>query len=116
MPASQNQISNTTLIGANLASGGCTFRVWAPRAKAVYVSGSFNSDRHDEPDLLVPDANGIWGGFVAGVGDGAEYRYYVVGEGSQGWKRDPYARELSLLQPFPHCRCVVRDPQAYPWH
>ena len=34
--------------------------------------------------------------------------------GSTGLKRDPYARELG--SGFPHCDCVVRDPQGYPWH
>ena len=37
------------------------------------------------------------------------------GPGSTGFKRDPYAREISLS---PVCRtnCVVRDPDTYPWH
>ena len=33
-----------------------------------------------------------------------------------GWKRDPYARELTLTPAFPDCFCVVCDPAAYPWH
>jgi 1,4-alpha-glucan branching enzyme len=116
MPTSQDNISSATPLGANLVPGGCTFRVWGPRAKAVYVGGSFNGDRHDEADLLVADANGLWAGFVPGLADGDEYRYYVVGEGSEGWKRDPHARELSEQAPFPDCRCVIRAAEAYPWH
>ena len=50
-------------------------------------------------DLLVKDANGFWAGFVLGVRDGDLYRFWVVGQGpgsSEGFKRDPYARELEL--------------------
>jgi 1,4-alpha-glucan branching enzyme len=38
------------------------------------------------------------------------------GIGSSGWKRDPFARELTLTPAFPGCSCIVRDPAAYPWH
>lgn len=38
--------------------------------------------------------------------------FYVVGEGSEGPKRDPYARELEA--PFPS-ECVVRT-MDFPWH
>ncbi len=116
MPASQQHIDPNTPMGANLVPGGCTFRVWAPRAQKVHVGGSFNNDRHDEADLLVKDANGYWAGFVPGVQDGDEYRFFVVGDGGAGWKRDPRARELSTAQPYPNCRCVVRSASAYPWH
>ena len=37
--------------------------------------------------------------------------------GGSGFKRDPYARELTPSSAFPHgVRCVVREPSAYPWH
>jgi len=32
-------------MGANLLDGGCTFRAWAPRAKAMYVQGPFITGR-----------------------------------------------------------------------
>jgi 1,4-alpha-glucan branching enzyme len=50
---------------------------------------------------------------VPGVKDGDTYRFWVRGAGSNGPKRDPYARELG--PGFPHCDCIVRDPR-YPWH
>jgi 1,4-alpha-glucan branching enzyme len=116
VPASQQFIGPDTPMGANLVPGGATFRVWAPRATAVYVSGTFNGWRHEEPDRLVPDANGYWAGFVPGITDGAEYKFYVAGTGSEGYKRDPYARELARQPDYPRSNCAVRDPQAYPWH
>ena len=71
------------------------------------------------PDLLLAkDANGYWSGFVAEAADGDTYIYYVVGAGSSGIKRDPYARELANdpAAPFPICNAILRSAKAYPWH
>jgi 1,4-alpha-glucan branching enzyme len=122
VPASQLHIDANTPFGANLAQGGVTFRVWAPAAREVYVvrgapGGLPNTYVRDPADLLVNDASGCWAGFVPGMGDGDLYRFYVVGTGSEGFKRDPYARELEMRgDPWYPCNCVVRDPQAYAWH
>ena len=69
-----------------------------------------------EKDLLVRHADETWTGFVAGIRDDSHYRFWVVGEGSQGFKRDPYARELCTDPPYPDCDCRVRASQDYPWH
>jgi 1,4-alpha-glucan branching enzyme len=68
--------------------------------------------------LMAKDANGYWSGFLASAGEGDTYRFYVVGEGSQGYKRDPYARELANdpALPFPVCPAVIRKASGYPWH
>jgi 1,4-alpha-glucan branching enzyme len=50
------------------------------------------------------------------VVDGDEYKYFIAGTGSQGPKRDPYARELTVNPPYPVCNCIVRDTNSYPWH
>jgi 1,4-alpha-glucan branching enzyme len=124
---SQKNCTPNTPMGANLvaelgiAGGGATFRAWAPRATAVYVNGVFGgvvrSGRHPSL-LLAKDANGYWSGFLAEAGEGDTYRFYVVGEGSSGYKRDPYARELANdpALPFPVCAAVIRGASAYPWH
>lgn len=116
---SQTNISPATPMGANLvAGGGTTFRVWAPRATAVYVNGVFGGTPRigQTNDLLMAkDANGYWTGFVPGAGDGDLYHFWVVGVGSSGYKRDPYAREMATDKPFPKCSCVIRAA-AFPWH
>ena len=114
MTAAQTGIGLATPMGANLVNGGCTFRVWAPRAKAIFVTGPFNGwAAKDEATRLVKDGRGIWAGFVPGVTEGTEYKFYVVGPtGLERHKRDPYARDLSA----PNWNCVVRDPKRYSWH
>jgi len=105
-------------MGATLVEGGATFRVWAPRATEVYLNGTFGTaqlwDQSPE-QLMLRDANGYWTGFVAGAAEGDEYKFFVTGAGSQGYKRDPYARELCVDPPFPHCNCVLRGATAFPW-
>src|SRR5213595_276201 len=57
MPITQDHISSSTPMGANLLASGATFRVWAPDAEAVYVNGVFgetNLFRQDtDPGLLL---------------------------------------------------------------
>ena len=116
---SQQNISATTPTGATLVLGGATFRVWAPRATAVYLNGSFAEtiyDQQTEDRLLNQDTFGYWTGFQPGARDGDLYRFWVVGSGSSGYKRDPYARELASESDFPNCFSVLRAPNAYPWH
>ncbi|MBP8117682.1 MAG: 1,4-alpha-glucan branching protein, partial [Nitrospira sp.] len=112
MPASLTHIHSDTPMGANLIAGGATFRCWAPHAKAVYVVGDFNQQVRSEASLLTRDAQGHWRGFIPGVKNRQRYMFYVVGEGSAGLKRDPYARELEA--PFPS-QCIIRHPD-FPWH
>jgi 1,4-alpha-glucan branching enzyme len=112
MAASLDHIHPGTPMGANLIADGATFRVWAPHAHSVHVIGDFNDRRRDQASLLTRDDRGHWLGFIAGVRDRDRYRFYVVGDGGEGPKRDPYARELET--PFPS-DCVVRKSD-FPWH
>ena len=98
-------------MGANLAADGATFRVWAPNATAVHVKASFNGFAERDDCALVRGDLGYWHGFIAGVADGARYKYWITGPAGPGWKRDPYARELL----GPNWDCVVRAPD-FPWH
>jgi 1,4-alpha-glucan branching enzyme len=112
MPASLKHIHPDTPMGANLIADGATFRCWAPHAKFVHVLGDFNSRVRNDASLLTRDPQGHWRGFIPGAKDRQRYMFYVVGEGSEGLKRDPYARELQ--SPFPS-ECIVRQPD-FPWH
>lgn len=103
-------------LGGTLVPGGATFRVFAPHAKAVYVSGAFNDWAQDDSCRLAPIGAGHWAVFIPGLRDGDAYMYFIEGEGSSGYKRDPHARLLTIEPPFPFCHSVLRNPHAFPWH
>ena len=116
---SQQHITENTPMGATLVSGGATFRVWAPRALKVYLNGTFSGipmqGQTSDVEMVV-DSRGYWTGFVPGVLDADRYHFFVVGSGTQGFKRDPYAREMARDAKFPNCSCVIRSATSYPWH
>jgi 1,4-alpha-glucan branching enzyme len=115
---SQQNMSGQTPIGATLLADGATFKVWAPLAKAVYLHGVFGGETFDRPSddrLLQKDDRGYWTGYQTGAQDGDRYRFWVEGEGSRGYKRDPCARELDP-DGFPNCFSILRPREGFPWH
>ena len=126
MKVTQDHITPNTKMGANLVADGATFRVWAPRAQAVYLNGRFGTTDlwiKEHPDLLLKKYDrGYWAGFLEGVRDGDEYLFYVVGSPERkNFKRDPHARELTNPEThpgtfqYPSCNSLVRDPDSYSW-
>ncbi len=98
-------------MGASLIADGATFRVWAPNANAVHVRGNFNNFEIRDDAELVSDGNGHWRGFIPGVQDWQRYKFWIDGQAGPGYKRDPYARELTNDS----SNCIVRNPD-FPWH
>ncbi|MDZ4850593.1 MAG: ATP-binding protein [Pirellulaceae bacterium] len=75
---------------------GTAFRVWAPHADAVFVTGSFN---HWSPDAdpMAKDSDGYWYADIAEAAIGNEYRYRIVVNGDKQLLRiDPYARRVEV--------------------
>jgi 1,4-alpha-glucan branching enzyme len=119
MPTSQSHIDAATPMGGTLAGTGATFRVWAPNARSVHVVGRFDDGddwQPNEANRLLQGARGHWMGFVDGARDGDRYKFFVEGESGAGYKRDPYARELSSTPAYPNCDCILRAADTYPWH
>jgi 1,4-alpha-glucan branching enzyme len=116
-------ITRDTPLGATLTQNGVAFRIWAPEAKQVFVLTDGALHTANRPDFaphaettMAPLGDGTWGAFVLNLGEAAPYRFWVVGTGSVGLKRDPRARELSIVPAYPECDCLVHDPASYPWH
>jgi 1,4-alpha-glucan branching enzyme len=123
MPVDVSRVNTESAMGATVSAHGTGFRTWAPNAKRVSVvtgsalaGGGDPSWRPAPEDGLAPLGDGSWGGFVADIGNGDAYMFFIEGSRSSGWKRDPYARELTSLPPFPDSYCIVRDPHIYSWH
>jgi 1,4-alpha-glucan branching enzyme len=115
MTTPQPDLTNAPM-GGTVTTGGATFRIWAPRAKNVYVSGDFNNWKQNASCLLNQIGDGHWAGFFPGINDGNEYLFYVNGVGTSGYKRDPHGRALTFQPAFPGCNCVLRNPARFPWH
>lgn len=77
-----------------LKKDGYYFSVWAPNATLVTVVGEFNNwDTHSHPLYPRLDKSGIWEGFIPGIGEYQNYKYFIKGfQGSEQYKGDPYAR------------------------
>ena len=84
-------------LGAHAADGGYLFRVWAPRADAISVVGSFNDWKLDaHPMKPLADDREIWEAFVPGASVNDLYKFAVTavhpnGEKKTVWKADPFA-------------------------
>ena len=71
---------------------GTSFAVWAPNARRVRVAGDFEFWSGRALPMRSLGSSGVWELFVPGVGNGACYKYRVLGADSQ-WrdKADPMA-------------------------
>ena len=81
-------------MGAILHDAGVAFRVWAPHAEQVSVTGTFN-DWSKDADPLASEGNGYWYADVAACRVGDEYRYLIRTARQELSRIDPYAREVT---------------------
>lgn len=103
-------------LGAHAADeagvAGVRFAVWAPNAERVSVVGDFNAWRAGAHPLHSVGVSGIWSGFVAGVAQGALYKYAIATRGGgTAVRADPFAFRA---EPEPGTALVVWD-LAYAW-
>ncbi len=97
-------------MGAIPGARGVTFRVWAPNAKKVYVTGTFNGwSKTSTP--LAKEENGHWSVDVSEAKAGAEYRFLIDGPKGPLSRIDPYARKVTS----PTGNGVIYDPKAFGW-
>jgi 1,4-alpha-glucan branching enzyme len=82
-------------MGAVPVEGGVSFRVWAPHATAVRVSGTFCDWTPDGPALARENKAGYWSAFVPGVRAGDAYKFVLDTDAGTLWRTDPYARQMT---------------------
>ncbi|MHA3701415.1 1,4-alpha-glucan branching protein GlgB [Jatrophihabitans sp. YIM 134969] len=78
--------------GVEASVTGVTFAVWAPSARGVRVAGDFNWWNGAALPMRSLGSTGVWELFVPGIGEGAHYKYEILGADSV-WreKADPMA-------------------------
>ena len=80
-------------LGSFLEGDSCTFRVWAPNAKRVFVTGEFCSWYPHTYEMKKINDRGIYEIQVPGVSEFDAYKYIIVTHsGVELWKADPYAK------------------------
>ncbi len=87
---------------------GTTFRVWAPNAESVAVTGTFNRWNDSRHRLVREKANGWWSLDVDGAKPGDEYLYVINGKLK---RKDPRSRKVTDSAG----NSVIYDPEAFDW-
>lgn len=81
-------------MGCIINEGLTTFRVWAPNAEKIFVTGTFN-EWNDHDLELKHEENGYWAGTTDKAKQGDEYKYVIHNNGEAFYRNDPYAFELT---------------------
>src|SRR6185369_11520889 len=100
-------VATSPLMGANLYDGGCSFRVWAPNAKAVFVAFASEAwTKQNHPLTREPSNAEYWSCDVNGVAAGAEYQFVIDngngkpnrngnGVSGENWRADARSRDVN---------------------
>jgi 1,4-alpha-glucan branching enzyme len=105
-------------LGAHLTerdgARGVHFAVWAPNAERVSVIGDFNEWRDDRNPMQYHPEAGIWETFVAGLQEGALYKYHIASRfgGYSADKADPYGFAGEIR---PQTASKVAHIEGYGW-
>ena len=105
-------------LGAHIANrdgtSGVYFALWAPNAERVSVIGDFNDWSPGENPMSMQKDSGIWECFIAGLRQGALYKYAIESRyhGHRVEKADPYAFAFEIR---PRTASKVWDISGYPW-
>ncbi len=104
-------------LGAHLEEkdgiAGTRFAVWAPNAEEVSLLSNANGWTAGA-DNLHGSNSGIWNGFIAGMKEGAAYKYAIkTKDGDILEKADPFA--FYAEQP-PQTASIIYDLERYQWN
>ncbi|MBE6032003.1 MAG: 1,4-alpha-glucan branching protein GlgB [Clostridiales bacterium] len=105
------------LLGAHPAEEdgkkGYVFRVWAPNARQVFLTGDFNSWSRDSLPMKRLNSQGVWTLFAEGVSRGERYKYRIQTHSGQVLeKADPYGFHMETR---PGTASVTWSLDQYSW-
>lgn len=100
--------------GAHLEGNRCVFRTWAPKAKAVYVTGSFSGwDYFAHPATRISDG-GVYECVIENVNEFDSYKFVIVTQsGETHLKADPYGYHTETR---PQNASKVYNLSKYKWN
>ena len=100
-------------LGVHRTEDGYVFRVWAPNADGIMLTGDFNN-WSENISLERITEGGIWETTVDAdyVKAGDKYKYKIYGCGQVHYKADPYATVSELP---PNTASVIPDEDEYEW-
>lgn len=90
-------------------AGGVHFRVWAPFAESVHITGDFNNWDY-KAHALERAEDGTWSLNIEDAKVGEEYQYVIDYKGKQLLRNDPRARQLTASGD----KTIIVDP-AFDW-
>ena len=101
-------------LGAHKEGEDFIFRVWAPHADKVFITGDFcNWDKSCEMKRITD--NGIWEGSVScdmGFGEFSNYKYKIINGDREFYKSDPYAFHFEIP---PATSSKFYDIEGFEW-
>ncbi len=84
--------SNKKDVGTVVTKDGVVFRVWAPFANEVSITGTFNNWSHTP---LKSENDGYWSTQVDGAKPGEEYKYVIKNGDRELYKNDPRSLQVT---------------------
>jgi 1,4-alpha-glucan branching enzyme len=105
-----DQVIEHPVMGATLHANGASFRVWAPHAEKVSLTGSF-CDWNESLATILSGENGYWFGDLPKAKAGDEYKFLIYGPQGLISKIDPYARSVTGATG----NGIIYDPAAFQW-
>lgn len=106
------------LLGAHMGKSGgllgCFFRVWAPHASTVSVTGDFCAWEPDFWQMSRVTGEGLWELFVPGAQEFDTYKYVIkTRNGRVLYKADPYAFHMETR---PQTASRIYNISGYKWN
>lgn len=89
---------------------GVAFRLWAPHADGVAVTGDFDEWSASQ-HVLTHEGGGYWYAEVPGATPGQEYQYVLTLGEQTAYRIDPYARAVTTSVG----NGIIVDPTAFDW-
>jgi len=108
-----NSPSGRPGLGATPYGGGTTFRVWAPDATGVAVTGDF-SGWSAAGVALASEPGGSWSADIQGAVPGQAYQYLITTGSGSLTRVDPYARQV-VDEGGTATKAVIYDEGAFDW-